>query len=271
MAQAQRNTQVKANPITTDPTGLLFGEACLHLSHNLFIRLVTNWWMMAVEFIAVGLLIFYAPAVALDVLLGCGISFVLLATAYMIWYGRFVRRNSIYKPLCPHCTSRIWQLSCGRCREAVPALALWAWGAFLTHCPHCDFRLSARKRTLLAWCSTCLAAMPRPDILLNKPTHIIVWVATSLPKPNEVKGGWEILREDHHTMTLYQDGGKRPALLMFIRDDYKTMGDDAFEEYIKKQTRLLLISKDVVDEHAGIIEGQFSRDRTLFERVSPIK
>jgi hypothetical protein len=93
-------------------------------------------------------------------------------------------------------------------------------------------------------------------------------VATSLPK--EIKGGWEVLRRDEHTMTLYQDGDKRPALLMFIRDDYKTM-EDPFEEYIKKQTRLLLISKDILDEHAERIKGRFDSRRTLFERVSPIR
>lgn len=265
---AQRKTQVKANPITADPTGLLFGEACLHLSQNLFIRFISNPWMMAVGFTAFSLLIFYAPAAALDALVGCVISFLVLATAYLIWYGRFVRRNGIYKPLCPHCTSRLWQMCCRRCREPVPALALWFWGAFLSHCPHCDFRLSTRKRTLLAWCSTCQAMMPRPDLLLNKPTHIIVWIATSLPK--EVKGGWEILREGEHMMTLYQDGGKRAALLMFIRDDYKTMGDP-FEEYVKKQTRLLLISKDILDEHAERIKGRFDSRRTLVEKVSPIR
>ncbi len=271
MAQAQHKIKAKAAPITIAPTGLLLGEACHHLSHNRFIRFATNLWMIAVEFIAAGLLVVLAPALAMDALIGCAFLFLALVTAYLVWYGRFIRRIRIHKPLCPHCTSRIWQLCCGRCREPVPALALWLWGMFLTHCPHCDFRLSCRKQTLLAWCSTCSSSLPRPDLLFNKPTHVIVWVATSLP--SKIKGGWKPLREGEHSMALYQHGEKNAALLMYIRDDYKTM-ENPVEEHLMNQTRLLLVSRDVPEAHVERIRGRFDtriENRTLFEKVSPIK
>src|SRR2546423_286753 len=255
----------KLAPNVAEPTGLLLGEALLHLSHNRLLRCAARRWVLGVEIVTVAIASYYALTWVLSLALGAVTAYLLLAVAYLYWYGWFINRNRSNKPLCPQCTSRMWQLCCARCREPVPALALWLRGAVLAHCPHCGLRLSCRKKTLLAWCSTCSSSYPRPDWFYNKPTHVIVWIATSLPV--EVQGGWKGLpQEDKNEMALYHEGDKHSASIMYIRDDYESP-EAPVKEHLINRTRLLLICRDVPDVHAERVKGFFSKSRTLCEKV----
>lgn len=268
MVQATVKTSVRElSPNTAEPIGLLLGEACLHLCHNRLLRLATQPVMLTLELVAVVLGVVYAPAVTFGAVVGMAAIFLLLVVLYLCWHGWFIHRNRRFKTLCLHCTSRMWQLCCARCRAPVPALALWLWGAFLTHCPHCGMRLSDRKRTLLAWCSTCLKSRDRPGQFYSKPTYVIVWMTIALPV--EVKGGWQRLsQKGAQEMVLYNTSRAQSTCLMYISANYR--GNELpIKEHLKGQLRLLLISNDVPEEHAHLIIGHRG-PRTICERVDPL-
>lgn len=267
MAQAELKTSGRElAPNAAEPTGLLLGEAFMHLAQNRIVQLASSWWMIVFEIAAVVGAFLYDPYLTFGLTVGVIAVYLSVVIMYLCWYGSFINRNRSYKPLCPNCTSRMWQLCCKRCREPVPALALWLWGIFLAHCPHCGFSLSCHKETLLAWCSTCAGGYPRPDHLYYKPTHVIVWIATTLP--DVVGGGWERLpNREKHEMALYHKGDGHSSSFMYIRDDYQSR-EMPVREHLINHTRLLLISSDVPPAHAEHIKGYFDKSsRTICETV----
>jgi len=248
-----------------NPTSLLLAEACGDLVQNRLLKFATRPPMLIVE--AVGLIagLFMAPLVVFKLLIGALASYGLLVGAYLFWYGRFIHRNRIYRPLCPHCTSRMWQFCCKRCHEPVPALAFWLWGAFLTHCPHCGFRLSCRLGTLLASCSTCASDFERPDLLYGKPTHVVVWIAETLPA--QIGGGWiPIKPHGAQEMALYHHGDEHSASFLFISTDDHSKPTPV-DEHLIGQTRLLLISNKLPETTANRIKAFFTH-RTLREEIA---
>ncbi len=254
-------------PITEDPAGLLLGEAFQHLRCNRLLRWGLRRWLIPTYAAALIAPAWFNPSLLLAVLAGAIASYFLLALAYVCWYGWFVNRNRNYKPLCPRCTSRMWQLCCDRCREPVPPLALWLRGMFLSHCPYCGLHLSCRDETLLAWCSTCSRTQPRPDQLYFKPTHVVVWIRTSLP--HTPAGEWERISKNYkHGAAFYHVGDKHSASIMYIRDDYKSP-DAPVAAHLKNQTRLLLVSSNIPDIHRDFIRGHFGPG-TICETVSDV-
>jgi hypothetical protein len=252
-------------PITEDPNALLLGEALQHLRYNRLLRWDLQKWALPFEIVGLVFIGWVSRGWLVALLTGVIVGYVLLALAYLSWHAWFVSRNRSNKPLCPYCTSRMWQLCCARCSEPVPPLALWLKGSFLSHCLYCRLRLSAADYSLLAWCSTCSRTQPRPDRLYNTPTHVIVWIRTSLPVTPA--GEWKrIPSKDKHQAAFYHEADKHSASLMYVRDDYESE-DAPVKGHLINQTRLLMVSSDVPVPNRDQVRGHFGPN-TICETVS---
>lgn len=262
--QAKTPSGKRISVNTGNPIGLLLGEALRDLSRNRMIRLATTWQGIVSAALSGAALAWYAPLTALGLILGAALGYLLALAAYLCWYARFVSANSSMSPLCPACTSRMWQFSCARCREPVPALAFFARGLLLAHCPHCGFRVSSRRGTLLAWCSTCSAAFENPHTVYGRPTYVTVWVSERLPK--RPGGEWKPVSNCPSLKSLYyHDGDSHSAGFLHLVRNYRA--DESFvPEHLIDRTRLLLLGDDVCAEYAEKAKGSLDQ-RTIAERV----
>src|SRR5687767_4870672 len=115
---------------------MLLGDAFAHVTFGRVFGVIRRPWSGVFSLAAVVVGLVYARAMTAAIVIGFFGALTLVAAAYMLWYSGFVQRNRSLGVLCPQCTSRMWQFCCARCREPVPALALFLRGAFLAACPH---------------------------------------------------------------------------------------------------------------------------------------
>lgn len=242
-------------PNSADPAPLLLGEALDHIRQIELIRLATK----PVSLIAGGVLLllglwFYLSTV-LALLTGILLALLVLTVSYLIWYGRFAGLNNEHSILCRHCTSRMWQLCCGCCREPVPPLALMFRGLFLSTCPHCNHRLSCTAGTLLAWCSTCSRTEKRPDRLYRKPMYLMVWMVKGLPDPETVPTNWQVtVNQEPSRMILYDNANPHSTCLLMLVD-YEE--GEVFDPHIIEHNRMLIGSTEIPQVHVERFRNHF--------------
>lgn len=251
-------------PNIADPAPLLLGEAFSHLRQG---PLLSAALTQPVPLIVLGLaaaagLWLYTPVV-IRWAAGAALALLALVLCYLCWHGRFVRLNKEYGTLCPRCTSRLWQLCCGRCREPVPPLALMWRGALLPACPHCGLRLSSRAETLLAWCSTCVHTEPRPDLLYRKPMYVIVWVVDRLPELNKVRDGWQMAAQPTPAQAiLYHRGDPHSACLLLIAN-YRQEAALRFEPHIIARNHMLLAAETIPQANVDRFRATLSKKHVV--------
>jgi hypothetical protein len=251
--------EIPVNP--SGPTGLLLGEACVHISHNALIRQArrpTGLFALGAAFLLLGVA---NPLGLLELVLGAGAAYTLLASLYLCWYGRFVHLNNQRRPLCPCCTSRWWQFCCTRCCEPVPPLAFMMRGLLLAHCPHCGLSLSCRRGSLKAWCSTCGLMLPRPDLLYGRPTLVAVLV---LKEPRQAPAGeWRPVQMLGNRPVFYHPGDAHSASILCL-----CTPDDGHEtpapEHLMAQVRMVLMEPGIHEVYASRLKGFFGPD-TIWE------
>ena len=245
-------------PNSADPAALLLGEALYHIRQIELIRLATR----RVSLIVLGILLllglwFYLSTV-LALLTGLLLALLVLTVSYLVWYGRFAGLNNEYGILCRHCTSRMWQLCCGRCREPVPPLTLMFRGLFLSTCPHCNYRLSCTAGTLLAWCSTCSHTEKRPDQLYRKPMYLMVWMVKALPDPKSVPAAWQVtLTQEAWRIILFNNSNSHSTCLLMLVDCKE---GEAFDPHIIERNRRLIGSTEIPQPHVERFRNHFPQN-----------
>lgn len=246
-----------------DQQPLLLGDALAHvLCGRLFGAPRRPWSGAALGVTAAGILCLQ-PATLVTFLSSVLAALVTVTGAYMIRYAGFAKANRERGTLCPRCTSRMWQFCCARCREPVPPLGFLWHGAFLASCPHCGFALSSRRGTLMAWCSTCSHAEPRPHRFYAAPVHVVVMAVGQMPGVDDVRGGWQLVRTEPTRLTLHYPYDDHSAAVMVVVD-YRN-DSLRFDPLVISRTRLLLISDDVPEAYLDQLRALFSR--ALFDRT----
>jgi hypothetical protein len=260
-------TERRKIPINVgEPAPLLLWEALGHLGQGLP-RMLRHPVGLASCVVALAGIAGAAPATAVHLLAGAVMAIVACCLGYLFWYSRFASLNAARGTLCPCCFSRMWQVCCARCREPVPPLALMLDGALMSRCPHCDFRLSDRRGTLLAWCSTCSHTRPSPRRLFAKPTELTVWIDVALPSVR--LHGYEVVDRDEHRLVLYDDKAPSGPALLIIRAGHSARIAPV-ASHLLSRTTVLLLSSAIQDAHRSQLHGHFN-PRPLVKVVQPIR
>lgn len=250
-----------------EPGPLLLTEACMHVNANRLLRGIARPTGIIVVAISTILAIWFWQWAGISLIIGFVGSYFLLVGAYLCWYGRFLALSHQRHPLCPCCTSRLWQFCCARCREPVPPLAFWLGGAFLAHCPHCDFRLSARrgKNTLLAWCPVCASVFPNLKEVLEKPTHVAVWITRHAPAPEQI-GGWTPVQENPGL--FYHSGDRHSASFLLFWELGRSK--ETLPTHLLPLIQIGFIDDDIREVESDTVKGLFpSQDELTYWSMKP--
>lgn len=228
-------------PNQYDPAPLMLGDALAHVASGPFFAALRRWWYLAVP-VATAVAFWFHPAVAAAQAAGLLTALVAVTTTYLWWHAGFARNNASRGTICPHCLSRMWQFCCARCREPVPPLAFFWRGVFMPACPHCNFALSSRGGTLLAWCSTCSYAIEYPHRFYALRVQLAVMALSELPDQSALGDGWRIVPIDWSTrLALYRIDSQ--SAVFFIVVDY-VHDDLRFDPFVPLRARMVFTEQN---------------------------
>jgi len=221
----------------------------------------------------------------LHIAIGMFFTYMLLSCIYIIRHWIFVFRNRRYGTLCPECCNRIWQFSCICCKQPVPSIFYLFNGILFNKCPFCGTRLSCRKLTLLAYChhKNCDYMSKHPEILYEKPTHIIVWIVESIEdweksiiQQNGINDKWKFVdkwrfdqKKDRQGKIYYYNESKtkkdrHSASFLFVIEAKDVIDKDIneipFNQVKKNQTRLIIVSKNINIQYRNQIKNLIHGD-----------